>query len=59
MPSTDCPAKSIEPEVIERGGSSRMTARAVMDLPEPDSPTRPTASPAAMSNVASWMTVRN
>ncbi len=29
------------------GGSSRMTDMPVMVLPEPDSPTRPTDSPAA------------
>ena len=56
--STGWPSKSTEPEVTERGGSSRMIVRAVIDLPDPDSPTRPTASPGPIANVASWMTVR-
>ena len=38
------------------GGSSLMTAREVIDLPAPDSPTRPTASPSATLSVTSWMT---
>jgi len=36
-----------------------MIVRAVIDLPDPDSPTRPTASPGATSSVASWITVRS
>ena len=34
------------PPTAAPAGSSRAIARAVIDLPEPDSPTRPTASPA-------------
>ena len=39
------PSKRIAPSVSARFGSRRATARAVIDLPAPDSPTRPTASP--------------
>ena len=40
-------------------GSSRMIARAVIDLPEPDSPTSPSASPACSSSSTPWITVRS
>ena len=39
------PPNRIEPSTSAPRGSSRPIARAVMDLPDPDSPTRPTASP--------------
>ena len=39
-----CPAISTDPE---RGTSMRMTAWAVVVLPQPDSPTSATSSPAA------------
>ena len=35
-----------------------MIARAVIDLPDPDSPTIPSASPAPMCSDTSWMTRR-
>ena len=38
------PPKVIVPEVT---GARPSTARAMVDLPEPDSPTRPTVSPGA------------
>ena len=40
------PRYRISPRPARPGGSSRSIARAVIDLPEPDSPTSPTASPA-------------
>ena len=41
-----CPAKRIDPAV---GSWMRTMRRAKVDLPQPDSPTRPTVSPAATS----------
>src|SRR3954469_5980387 len=41
------PANSILPSV---GSSSRRTVRPAVDLPQPDSPTRPTVSPARISS---------
>jgi hypothetical protein len=44
----------ILPLTLASGGSSRSSASAVADLPEPDSPTRPSVSPASISNEMSW-----
>src|SRR5262249_58547988 len=41
---TSVPPNRIEPWTSAPRGSSRSIARAVIDLPDPDSPTRPTAS---------------
>ncbi len=41
------PSSSTRPEV---GSSSRITSRAVVDLPDPDSPTSPSVSPLRMVN---------
>ena len=43
----------ISPVMRACGGRRRMMAREVIDLPEPDSPTRPRTSPAAMVKVRS------
>ena len=45
--SRSCPSKKISPAAMRPGGvgMSRMTERLVTDLPEPDSPTNPSASP--------------
>ena len=40
------PSLTLPPTTRPPGGSNRMTDIAVIDLPEPDSPTRPTVSPA-------------
>jgi hypothetical protein len=45
-PAISCPAKRIDPAV---GSWMRTTRRAKVDLPQPDSPTTPTVSPAATS----------
>ena len=45
--STDRPSSCTEPPVRALAGSNPSTERAVSDLPEPDSPTRPTVSPSA------------
>src|SRR5262245_51857556 len=42
---TSAPPNRIWPLTSAPRGSSRSMARAVIDLPDPDSPTRPTASP--------------
>ncbi len=42
-PTTSTPSTAIAPE---RTGASPTIARAVVDLPEPDSPTSPSVSPA-------------
>ncbi len=42
------PRNRISPEV---GSISRMMQRPVVDLPQPDSPTRPSVSPGRMSSV--------
>src|SRR5579875_2139056 len=44
--------------MVAVGGSSRSSASEVADLPEPDSPTRPTVSPGAMSNEMPWTASR-
>src|SRR5437879_8013178 len=54
------PLKMILPSV---GSSSRITARPSVDLPQPDSPTRPTVSPVLISRstpstACTWPTVR-
>ena len=36
-----------------------MMVRAVIDFPEPDSPTRPRDSPRSMAKLASWITERS
>ena len=46
-PSTSWPSSRTEPAVDAPRGCSPITERAVRDLPEPDSPTRPTVSPSA------------
>ncbi len=45
--TTSAPSKRTEPEVA---GSRRSTSRPVVDLPHPDSPTRPRVWPRARSN---------
>jgi hypothetical protein len=47
------PANRISPETRACGGSKRMIARHVIDLPEPDSPTRPRTSPGATAKLRS------
>ena len=42
---TSCPPNRICPSTSAPGGSDPLTARAVIVLPEPDSPTSPTDSP--------------
>ncbi|MNL73533.1 hypothetical protein D3C87_1990060 [compost metagenome] len=42
-----CPFRRISPVIVARGGVRPSTASAVMDLPEPLSPTRPRISPGA------------
>src|SRR5579864_1113443 len=51
--ATPFSANRISPETRACGGSSRMIASEVIDLPEPDSPTRPRTSPGAMEKVRS------
>ena len=46
-PSTSRPSSRTVPPVVAPRGCRPITERAVSDLPEPDSPTRPTVSPAA------------
>src|SRR5215467_13483863 len=55
---TSVPSKLICPLTCAPRGSSRSIARAVIDLPEPDSPTRPTASPGRMLSETSRSTAR-
>jgi hypothetical protein len=43
-----CPCSSTRPDV---GGCRPSTALPMVDLPEPDSPTRPSVSPGAMSKL--------
>ena len=47
-----CPSKAIAPEAMRPGGfgTSRKTLMAVTDLPQPDSPTSPSVSPASRCN---------
>src|SRR3954452_10647939 len=47
MSAISSPSNLIEPPV---GSSSRSSRRPVVDLPQPDSPTRPSVSPRLMSN---------
>jgi hypothetical protein len=47
MVSTSSPSSSTLPEVRVPGGSSRRTAAAMVDLPQPDSPASPRVSPAS------------
>ncbi len=44
-PATSVPSKAMLPLIAALSGSSPMIASAVCVFPEPDSPTRPTASP--------------
>ena len=54
---SSAPSKQTVPSVTRPGcGISRMIARAVSDLPEPDSPTRPTRSPAPIARETSRTT---
>lgn len=51
---TSLPWKRMLPAVISAGGfSSRITALAMVDLPQPDSPARPKTSPAPMEKETS------
>ena len=52
------PPNRIEPCTSAPGGSRRPMARAVIDLPDPDSPTRPTASPGRSVSETSRSTAR-
>ena len=42
---TSSPSSSKVPSIFVLAGSSRSTAPAIVDLPQPDSPARPTTSP--------------
>ena len=53
------PEKRTSPVARAAGGSSRMRARAVRDLPEPDSPTRPRTSRGARVKLRSRTAVRD
>src|SRR5216683_1953105 len=55
---TSTPSYLIWPLTSAPRGSSRSMARAVIDLPEPDSPTSPTASPALTLMATSRRTLR-
>ena len=56
-PSTSCAVERDRRRVTcAPGGSSRITAREVIDLPAPDSPTSPTASPCGDAERTSWIT---
>ena len=48
-----CPSRRTLPRRCAFGGSSRISDRAVIDLPEPDSPTSPTNSPLPMAKLTS------
>ena len=52
--STPAPSSTTSPVVTARAGRSPSTVRAVSDLPEPDSPTSPTVSPAATESEMPW-----
>ena len=45
MASTSSPSRRIWPSVFVPAGSSRSSAMAIVDLPQPDSPATPTVSP--------------
>ena len=47
---SSCPARRMEPETFAPSGSRPISASAVMDLPQPDSPINPTVSPRAIAN---------
>ena len=53
------PSKVTSPLTAAPRGSRRAIALAVIDLPEPDSPTSPIASPAPISSVVPVMTSRS
>src|SRR5262245_7218767 len=55
---TSVPPNRIEPWTSAPRGSSRSIARAVIDLPDPNSPTRPTASPGRTVSETSHSTAR-
>ena len=56
MPSSSCPFRRMEPsDTWASSLSNPITARDVMDLPEPDSPTIPTISPFPTSRLT-WST---
>ena len=44
-PSSSCPSRRMLPLACAASGSRPMSARAVSDLPQPDSPTSPRVSP--------------
>src|SRR5438105_7830047 len=48
--SRSVPLNMIRPVMPAVGGSSRRSASEVADLPEPDSPTKPSVAPGAISN---------
>src|SRR5262249_60109621 len=52
------PPNRICPSTSAPDGSSRLTARAVIVLPEPDSPTRPTDSPGSTARDTPRRTAR-
>ena len=49
MPSTSSPSSSTSPVTLAAGGSSRRSAPASDDLPQPDSPASPSVSPTSSS----------
>ncbi len=58
MAGTEAPSKRTSPVRAAPGGSRPRTLRAVSDLPEPDSPTSPTALPGASARSTRCRTVR-
>src|SRR5258708_5808000 len=58
MADTSRPSYSTEPCTTAPSGSSRVTVRTVIDFPDPDSPTRPSASPDATDRLSSLSTGR-
>ena len=48
--STSSSSSSTRPETVAEAGVSRSTVAATVDLPEPDSPARPTVVPASTSS---------
>jgi hypothetical protein len=57
--NTSRPTKRTEPSTLAPRGSRRRTVRAVIDFPEPDSPTSPTDSPAAIDRSTRRITSRS
>ena len=60
-PASACDVATLEADLALTSaprGSSRSIARAVIDLPEPDSPTSPTASPGRIASETSRSTAR-